>query len=308
MLMVVSDLKFVIWDLRLDFKGMRVIFAKKMGFCSGVRRAISLAQSIPIRYNRKETGATPVYTLGPLIHNPQEVERLERLGIKAISTLKQIKTGTLIVPSHGLPQSILKKIEKMQLKLIDATCPFVKRAQLLAKNLHKRGYHVVIIGQRSHPEVISLFSFADGKASVVGTPRDVVKIKARKRIGLISQTTQSVENFEKIGRKLKLKMKSKRLKIYNTICKETSQRQKEAKGLAEKSDLMIVIGGKNSANTTRLYNICKKVTRTYHVESPKELRPDWFSKKEVVGVTAGTSTPDWVIRSVINNLRKTKPR
>ena len=288
---------------------MRVIFAKKLGFCSGVRRAISLAQSILKVKNRKSNikyqkgaGATSIYTLGPLIHNPQEVGRLESLGIKTISGLKQIKTGTLIVPSHGLPRSFLKRIDKIQFKLVDATCPFVKRAQLLAKNLHKRGYHVVIIGQRSHPEVISLLSFANGKASVVGTPRDVKKVKTSERIGVISQTTQSVENFEKIVRKLKLKIESKRLKIYNTICRETSQRQKEAKGLAEKSDLMIVIGGKSSANTTRLYHICKKVTRAYHVESPEELRPDWFSKKEVVGVTAGTSTPNWVIRSVIKNL------
>ena len=264
-----------------------------------------MAQSIPTKDNRKGTGATPVYTLGPLIHNPQEVKRLERLGIKAISGLSQIKTGILIVPSHGLPRSILKKIDRMQLKLIDATCPFVKRAQLLAKKLHERGYHVVIVGQKSHPEVVSLFSFANCKASVVGTPRDVEKIKTSKKVGVISQTTQSVENFEKVVRRLEIR--SKRFKIYDTICKETSERQKEARELAEKSDVMIVIGGKNSANTTRLYNICKKVTHAYHVESPEELRPDWFSKKEVVGVTAGTSTPDWVIRKVVKRLRRTNP-
>jgi 4-hydroxy-3-methylbut-2-enyl diphosphate reductase len=285
---------------------VRLIFAKKLGFCSGVRSAISLAQSILTKDDKRGTGARPVYTLGPLIHNPQEVKRLERLGIKVISSLNQIRTGTLIAPSHGLPRSILKKIDKMQLKLIDATCPFVKRAQLLAKNAYEKGYHVVIVGQKSHPEVISLVSFASGKASVVETPRDVEKIKTSKRIGVISQTTQSVENFEKIVRRLKIRNKGS--KIYNTICKETSERQKEAKGLAEKSDLMIVIGGKNSANTTRLYSICKKVTSAYHVESPEELRPDWFSKRGVVGITAGTSTPDWVIRDVIKKLRRNKPR
>ncbi len=279
---------------------MRLIFAKNLGFCSGVRRAISLAQSIPTRDSKKRTVATPVYTLGPLIHNPQEIGRLERLGIKAISGLNQIKTGTLIVPSHGLPQPILKKIEKTRLKLIDATCPFVKRAQLLAKSLHEKGYHVIIAGQKSHPEVISLLSFANGEASVVETLGDVEKINTSKKIGVISQTTQSVESFEKIVKKLKIKIKKP--KIHNTICKETSQRQKEAKRLAEKSDLMIVIGGKNSANTTRLCNICKKVTRTYHIELPEELRPGWFNKKGVVGITSGTSTPDWIIKSVIKNL------
>jgi len=280
---------------------MRLIFAKKLGFCSGVRRAISLAQSIPTRDSKKGTVATPVYTLGPLIHNPQEIGRLERLGVKAISGLNQIKTGTLIVPSHGLPQPILKKIEKTRLKLIDATCPFVKRAQLLAKSLHEKGYHVVIAGQKSHPEVISLLSFANGEASVVETLGDVEKINTSKKIGVISQTTQSVESFEKIVRRLKIKIKEP--KIHNTICKETSQRQKEAKRLAGKSDLMIVIGGKNSANTTRLYNICKKVTRTYHIELPEELRPGWFNKKGVVGITSGTSTPDWIIKSVISGVR-----
>ncbi|MFQ5866499.1 MAG: 4-hydroxy-3-methylbut-2-enyl diphosphate reductase [bacterium] len=292
--------------MKLEIKEMRLVFAKKLGFCSGVRRSISLAQSILTRHNKNRNVAKQVYTLGPLIHNPQEVKRLERLGVKTISSLSQIKTGTLIVPSHGLPQSILNKIDKMQVKLIDATCPFVKRAQLLAKGLHEKGYHVIIVGQKSHPEVISLLSFANGKASVVEIPRDAEKIKTSKRIGIISQTTQSVENFDKIVRRLKIK--SKGSKTYNTICKETSQRQREAKGLAEKSDLMIVIGGKNSANTTRLYNICNKVTRAHHVESPEELRPDWFSKRGVVGITAGTSTPDWIIRSVAKSLRKTKPR
>jgi len=279
---------------------MQLIFAKKLGFCSGVRRAISLAQNIPTRDNRKGTLTTPVYTLGPLIHNPQEVKRLERLGVKAISRLSQIKKGTLIVPSHGLPQSVLKKIDKRQLKLINATCPFVKRAQLLAKSLHEKGYHVVIVGQKSHPEVISLLSFANGEASVVETLGDVEKIKTNKKIGVISQTTQSVESFEKIVKRLKIKVK--KLKIHNTICKETSQRQKETKGLAEKADIMIVIGGKNSANTTRLYNICKKVTRAYHVESPEELRPGWFNKRGVIGITSGTSTPDWIIRNVVKSL------
>ncbi|NIM04027.1 4-hydroxy-3-methylbut-2-enyl diphosphate reductase [bacterium] len=284
---------------------MRLIFAKKLGFCSGVKRAISLAQSIPKRNNKKGTVTNPVHTLGPLIHNPQEVERLEKRGVKAISRLNQIKTGTLIVPSHGLPRSILKKIEKKRLKLIDATCPFVKRAQLLAKSLHNRGYHVVIVGQKSHPEVISLLSFANGDASVVETPVDVDKLKTTKKIGVISQTTQSVEKFEKIVERLKTKVK--KLKIHNTICKETSQRQKEAKGLAEKSDLMIVIGGKNSANTARLYEICKKVTRAHHMESPAELRLYSFNKKGVVGITSGTSTPDWIIRSVVKGLHKTQP-
>ena len=261
-----------------------------------------MAQSIPTRDNNKGTVITPAYTLGPLIHNPQEVERLERLGVKVISRLNQIKTGILIVPSHGLPQSILKRIDKIRLKLVDATCPFVKRAQLLAKNLHKKGYHVVIIGQKSHPEVISLLSFANGEASVVETSGDVEKIKTNKKIGVISQTTQSMENFEKIVKKLKMKIK--KLKIHNTICKETSQRQKEAKGLAGKADLMIVIGGKNSANTTRLYTICKKITRAYHIELPEELRPGWFSKRGTAGITSGTSTPDWIIRNVVKSLRK----
>jgi len=298
---------------------MRVIFAKKLGFCSGVKRAISLAQSIlkiknqkpniknqkPKRYNKEKTSARPVYTLGPLIHNPQEVERLERLGIRAISSLKQIKTGILIVPSHGLPQPMLNRIDKMQIRLIDATCPFVKRAQLLAQRLHKRGYHVVIVGQKSHPEIISLLSFAEGRASVVGSPEGVERIRTNRKVGVISQTTQSVENFEKIVRRLKTKTKS--YKIYDTICKETSRRQKEARELAEKSDLVIVIGGKNSANTARLYDICNEVTCAYHVESAGELRPEWLDKREVVGVTAGTSTPNWVIRDVINKLRRSKP-
>ena len=284
---------------------MRLILAKKLGFCSGVMRAISLAQSIPKKNVRKGTISTPVYTLGSLIHNPQEVGRLGKLGVKAISGLNQIKKGTLIIPSHGLPRPILRKIDKMQIRVIDATCPFVKRAQLLAKRLHERGYHLVIVGQKSHPEVISLLSFAKGSASVVSAPQGVERIKTDERIGVISQTTQSVEDFEKIAGKIKKKTKS--CTIYDTICKETSRRQREARELAKKSDLVIVIGGKNSANTTRLYDICSKFTCAYHVESAKQLRPEWLDRREVVGVTAGTSTPDWVIRDVVKSLRKGKP-
>ncbi len=291
--------------MELGRKEMRIIFAKKLGFCTGVKRAISLAQSIPARATRKGALANPVYTLGPLIHNSQEVVRLEKLGIRAISSLDQIEKGTLIVPSHGLPKSVLSRMDKMKVRLIDATCPFVKRAQLLAQRLRKSGYHVVIVGQKSHPEVISLLSFAKGRASVVGHPEGVRRIKTRRRLGVISQTTQPVENFEKIARKLNAK--TKLCEIYDTICKETSRRQKEARELAEKSDLVIVIGGKNSANTARLYNICNKITCAYHIESAKELRPEWFSKKEVVGITAGTSTPEWVIRDVIKKLRRSKP-
>jgi len=302
--MVVSDLEFVIWDLELGYREMQIIFAKKLGFCTGVKRAISLAQSIPAKATRKGTLANPVYTLGPLIHNPQEVVRLEQLGIRAISSLEQVGKGTLIVPSHGLPQSVLNKIDKTKVRLIDATCPLVKRAQLLAQRLHKRGYHVVIVGQKSHPEVISLLSFAQGRASVVGRPEGVERVKTSRRVGVISQTTQPVENFEKIARKLK--RKTKLCEIYDTICRETSRRQKEARELAQKSDLMIVIGGKNSANTTRLYNICNKITCAYHIESAKELKPEWLNKKEVVGITAGTSTPEWVIRSVVRSIRKRK--
>jgi len=285
---------------------MRFIFAKKTGFCSGVRRAVSLAQrSILAKRRKKGNGDNRVYTLGPLIHNPQEVERLERMGIRAIASLEQIERGILIIPSHGLPQPVLKRLGKMELKLIDATCPFVSRAQLLAKSLHEKGYHVVIIGRKSHPEVSSLLSFACGEVSVVETPEDLEKVKTDKRIGLISQTTESMKVFEKISRRLKTR--SKGLKVYNTICKETSERQKEAKGIAKKSDLVIVIGGKNSANTTTLHKICNKITRAFHVESPEELKPEWFIGKRVVGITTGTSTPDWVIREVIKKLPRNKP-
>jgi len=263
-----------------------------------------LAQNTLTKENRKSTGANGVYTLGPLIHNPQEVERLEELGIKTISDLSQIERGTLIVPSHGLPESVLRKMEKMGLGLIDATCPIVKRAQLLARRLSEKGYHVVIVGQKTHPEVVSLISFANGKASIVRTPRDVEKVRTNKKIGLISQTTQSVENFQKIVRRLGTKTKD--YKIYDTICRETSERQNEARDLARKSDVMVVIGGKNSANTTVLYRICKKLTCAYHVESAEELTPDWFLKKEKVGITAGTSTPNWVIRNVVKSLRRIK--
>jgi len=284
---------------------MEIIFAKKLGFCSGVRRAISLAQSTLAGHLEKGNKSSRVYTLGPLIHNPQEVKRLETLGVRAISNLKNIGKGILIIPSHGLAQSILKKVARRGIKFVDTTCPFVKRAQVLAKKLHKRGCHVVIVGQKTHPEVVSLVSFANEKASVVESLEDLQRLQVKKKIGVISQTTQPLENFEKIVNKLKSEREE--VEIYNTICKESSGRQKEARSLAEKSDVVIVVGGRNSANTTRLYNISRKVTETYHIEDPEELRSNWFKDRKVVGLTAGTSTPDWVIRKVVRTLLEIRP-
>ncbi len=268
---------------------MKIRIAENAGFCYGVKRAIKIADEA-LEKNKL------IYSLGPIIHNPQVVNEYEKKGLKVIEHIEEAK-GAILVRSHGIPPLIYKQISEKELKCIDATCPFVKEAQDYAKQLYEEGYFVVIIGDKNHPEVQAHIAYANHKALVINSIQEAKNIEATK-IGVISQTTQSVDNFVSIVSELV--KKAKEIRIFNTICDATEKRQESAKELAKKSDLMIVIGGKNSANTRKLYeiclNFCKKV---YHVETKEELKKEWFENVENVGITAGASTPNWLIEDVI---------
>lgn len=274
---------------------MEIYLADKAGFCFGVKRAINTAFEAAARGK--------VYCLGPLIHNPQEVERLRQAGVELVEDFSSLQEGdSLIIRSHGVPPDVLNNIRKKGLHIIDLTCPFVSKAQRDAEALHKGGYQVAIVGEKKHPEVQSILGYAGDNAVVVETAEEVDGIKFKNRVGVVAQTTQSYSNFSKIV--LKLLRLSKELKVFNTICNSTQERQDAARVLAGKVDVMLVVGGRNSANTTRLVSVCEQEGKpTYHIEVADELEPRWFKDVTKVGVTAGASTPDWVLEGVMTKLK-----
>ncbi|MCK4649364.1 4-hydroxy-3-methylbut-2-enyl diphosphate reductase [bacterium] len=270
---------------------MRVIVARGAGFCFGVKRALEIVE----KTLREEKG--PFYTLGPLIHNPQVVERLSQKGLKVINNLRGIKGGAFIIRSHGLPAATIELAKRRGLKIIDTTCPYVKRAQERAKDLEANGYQLVIVGDRDHPEVESM---ASKKSTVLQKPSQAAEIKSYPRIGVVAQTTQSLENFKEIVQRLR--GKTKELKVYTTICNAVSRQQRSTRTLAREADLVFIIGGKNSANTKRLFQISKGFTETRHIEKASEINSRWLRNKEIVGISAGASTPKWLIDEVVRKV------
>jgi len=274
---------------------MEIKLAKNMGFCFGVKRAIRIARQV-----RRET-REKVWTLGHIIHNPQVVRKLEEEGIIAVDDLSEIDTGYVIIRSHGVHPDILKRIRERNLKEVDATCPLVKKAQERAKQLISEGYETYVIGEREHPEVISIVGETEGKVRVIDSAEDL-KIKNSK-VGLVVQTTQSQDNLNKVVDYLLPRILE--IKVFNTICDVTSKRQKEVKKLAKKSDVVIIVGGKRSANTSRLAGIAREEgCVTYHIEEAREIKNKWFTDVERVSIASGASTPDWIIKGVIKKLKE----
>ena len=275
---------------------MEIFLADKAGFCFGVKRAINTAY--------EAAGKGRVYCLGPLIHNPQEVERLRQAGIDTVTDFSTLKPGdSLIIRSHGVPPRVLTQARDMGLTIIDLTCPFVGKAQRDAEALQKEGYQVVVVGEKEHPEVQSILGYAGENAFVVETVEDIDGLKLQARIGVVAQTTQSYSNFSEIV--LKLLRLSKELKVFNTICSSTKERQEAARALASQVDVMLVVGGRNSANTSRLATLCRQEGKpTYHIELAEEIQAKWLEGIRTIGVTAGASTPDWVVEGVLERLKQ----
>ncbi|MDO8885303.1 4-hydroxy-3-methylbut-2-enyl diphosphate reductase [Candidatus Oleimmundimicrobium sp.] len=276
---------------------MKVKVAKEAGYCYGVERALKLAQEAVGKLPE------PICTLGPIIHNPQVVDWLKGKGIVSVDSLNQIDKGTIIIRSHGVDPKVKIEAKKKGLEIIDATCPFVKKAQHCARKLIEEGYNLVIVGERNHPEVIGIFAYAGGKAVVVENVKDIKQLSNFKKVGIVVQTTQPIENLKKVINALI--PKTEEIKIFNTICDATVKRQIAARNLAQDADLMLVVGGKNSANTSRLTQICAEVNpKTYHIETASEIKKEWFKGVNFVGITAGASTPNWIIDNVAKVVKK----
>jgi len=276
---------------------MKIILAPKIGFCFGVKRAFNMSLEA---LNKKPK---PCQVLGPLVHNELVIEKLKKKGIKFINSLNEAKKGTIIIPAHGEDPKVLEKIKKMGLEIIDTTCPLVKKVQDLAKNLQKKGYQVIIIGDKDHKEVKSIQAGIKEKGIIIENEKYFPKLKIKKPLAIIAQTTQNPERAKKILKKLKKKFKD--VKFHNTLCPTVQSYQKEIKKLAPKVDLMLIVGSKTSANTKRLVEIAKTSGKpVYHIENPDQLKEKWLSGVRKLGIATGTSTPDWSIKEVIKKLEK----
>lgn len=272
---------------------LEIVLADHAGFCFGVKRATDMVIKLAKESNQQ------LYTLGPLIHNPQVVQRLEEMGVKTIEDYSGLTEGIVLIRSHGVPPQVIKDIEAQGLEVVDATCPFVKRAQEHAKQLAEDGYQVLICGDQDHPEVIGIVGSVNANTLVVKTADELKQKNLQTKVGIIAQTTLSIQNFKDVISKVVELAKD--IKIHNTICTTTEKKQKAASDLAKKVDLMLVIGGRNSANTNRLVEICHTTeVKTYHIETASELKKDWFHSVRLIGVTAGASTPTWIIKEVLD--------
>lgn len=242
-----------------------------------------------------------IYSLGPLIHNPHVVNLLEERGIKVIDELQSVPGETVLIRSHGAAPDVFEQAADSKITVIDATCPFVKRIQRQAADLVCEGYQVVIVGQEDHPEVKGILGWAKEGAVVIQEIDDLDKIELnKKRIGVLAQTTQNRAHYFAVAREML--GKSQEMRIFDTVCHASQARQEEAAEIAKHADIMVVIGGKNSANTKQLVEICQNYTKTYHIEDKSELTPEMLQGAVVLGVTAGASTPDWIIEEVIERM------
>ncbi len=275
---------------------MQIKLAKSYGFCFGVKRAIRIAED-----------SKDASTIGPLIHNNEEIKRLkENYNVETLDSVNEIDgVKRAIIRTHGITKQDLAKLDSSGTEIIDATCPYVTKPQKICEQMSKEGYDVVIFGDKNHPEVKGVQSYAVDGARVVGGVEELKKLGLNNKIALVSQTTRKVEEFLEIVNFLVAKYKE--VRVFNTICNATFENQDATRELSKEADIMIVVGGKNSSNTKQLYSIAKEnCYDSFLVENENELRKEWFIDKKLCGVTAGASTPNWIIEKIIGKISKIK--
>lgn len=280
-------------------RNMKIEKAEKLGLCFGVRRAIKLLKEAATKYGEIET-------LGPVAHNRLLVEDLANLGVKPISRLDQAQGRILVITTHGTSPAVLSEIKTRRIRVIDTTCPIVRKAQNAARELSEAGFDVIIFGDAEHSEVKGLLGWAGDKGMAALDIKQIARtVKTSSRLGIISQTTQTQPAFMEFVREVmgQVGPEIEEIRLVNTLCKVTQSQQEAALALARKSQLMIVIGGSNSANTRHLVEICSALVETHSVETADEVKSSWLARKRQIGITAGASTPDEAVEELIDKLR-----
>ncbi|MGN9172697.1 4-hydroxy-3-methylbut-2-enyl diphosphate reductase [Lachnospiraceae bacterium HCP1S3_A8] len=280
---------------------MEVIVAKTAGFCFGVERAVNQV------YDQIKHGSGPIYTLGPIIHNEEVVRDLQEKGVKVLNSENEISAlteGTVIIRSHGVGKHIYDMLKAQGVQIVDATCPFVKKIHRIVQEQNLQGRRVIIIGDETHPEVEGIKGWGDARTMVVKNEEQMEKLPSftGEKLCIVSQTTFNYNKFKDLVEKFE--KKGYDILVLNTICNATQERQVEAERIASQVDAMIVIGGKNSSNTRKLYEICQKECKdTYYIQTLDDLNPESVNSVRSVGITAGASTPKKIIEEVHTNVR-----
>lgn len=272
---------------------MKIELAENYGFCFGVKRAIKKAEQIK-----------NAATIGPLIHNNEEIMRLKKkFNVKTLNDVKELSDEKrAIIRTHGITKQDLENLKQKEIEIFDATCPFVTKPQQICEKMSKDGYEVVIFGDENHPEVKGVKSYVSTKAYVVLDKKELENINFSNKIAVVSQTTKKVKDFMEIVNFLILKVRE--VRVFNTICDATFKNQEAIAKLSQKSDIVIIVGGKNSSNTKQLFLIAKNYcSDSYLIETKNELDRSWFKNKKLCGISAGASTPDWIIQEVVNEIR-----
>ena len=282
---------------------MQVELAKSAGFCFGVQRAVDTVYK-----QIEENSAEKIYTYGPIIHNEEVIKDMEKKGVEVILSeeeLKQIESGIVIIRSHGVPKRICDLLDENGVRYVDATCPFVKKIHRIVEEKSRDGYHIVIIGNREHPEVMGIEGWAQGPATIIQTEeeaRTFELVPESEKVCVVAQTTFNYNKFKDLVEIISEKRYD--IIVLNTICNATQDRQSEAEEIAKQVDTMIVVGGRHSSNTQKLYEICKsECENTYYIQTLADLDSDSFRSVQCVGITAGASTPNKIIEEVSKHVR-----
>ena len=278
----------------------RIEKAARTGFCFGVRRAINSLEKVA-----RERGG--VETLGAVVHNQQVLQKLAGIGVRVVNSIDDIKGDVVVTSSHGVSPALEEELASRNIDVISTTCPFVRRAQVAARRLAESGFFVIVYGNAEHPEVKGILGWAKGQGLATLDEKPVGKLESMpRRIGILSQTTQVPGYFAEFTKKIidLALTKDSEIRIIDTICHDIRERQAAALELAHRADLMLVVGGRASANTNRLAELCAQVTETYHIETADDIQPGWLKGKELIGVTAGASTAEETVEEVLEKLNE----
>ena len=282
-----------------------IVMAERAGFCFGVKRAVdAILEALTAGKMERAETERAVWTIGMPIHNPQEVARLRTMGLRVAKDASEVPPGVkVLIRAHGESRAVLEELRGKGVCVIDTTCPFVRRAQDLANSLSDEGYHIVLLGDRNHPEIRSIMGYVDGGLDVVADEAEAERLPKRARVALISQTTQQEERLSSVA--AVLVRRAGELRVCNTICRATMERQDAVRALVGRVDGVVLIGGRESANTGKLRNIAEtNGLDVLWIESAEELDRGWFEGRQRIGIAAGASTPEWLITEISNKIAR----